>query len=86
MGRYRLIAQRIKGGNVVLAEDQPEYHKLPARVTLHSCGHYTFTTAWEPTPDELERLNKGAHVELCILGNAHPPIMVNVGEVPTDDV
>lgn len=38
-------------------------------------------TAWEPTPDELERLNKGASVHLVVLGTAHPPVMLEVGEV-----
>jgi hypothetical protein len=37
-------------------------------------------TAWEPTPDELERLNKGASVHLVIVGTQHPPVMLEVGD------
>lgn len=39
-------------------------------------------TAWEPTPDELERLAKGAKVYLRVIGRSHPPVMLSVGEVP----
>lgn len=38
-------------------------------------------TAWEPTPDELERLNAGASVHLIVLGTVHPPVMLEVGAV-----
>ena len=39
-------------------------------------------TAWIPNTDELERLNAGASVVLRIMGTAHPPVLVEVGEVP----
>jgi len=39
-------------------------------------------TAWLPTPKELDALNKGAPVHVRIFGRAHPPIMVEVGDVP----
>lgn len=39
-------------------------------------------TAWQPTPEELARLNAGASVHLHILGTVHSPPMVDVGEVP----
>lgn len=49
----------------------------------------SMTSAWEPTPEELERLNKGASVHvrligtaLCKYGTKHPPIMVEVGPIP----
>lgn len=42
----------------------------------------SMTTAWEPTPDELARLNNGAKVEIMILGNMPPPMIVKVGRVP----
>ena len=38
-------------------------------------------TAWEPTPDELERLVKGAYVHLAVVGTQHPPVLLEVGEV-----
>lgn len=49
----------------------------PAPLSIQSS-----VTAWEPAPDELERLNKGAPVHLRILGTQHPPVMLMVGEVP----
>jgi hypothetical protein len=39
-------------------------------------------TAWQPTPDELARLNAGASVHLRVLGTVHPPVMVGVGDLP----
>jgi hypothetical protein len=42
----------------------------------------SMVTAWHPTPKELEALNAGAPVHVRILGTAHPPIMVEVGDIP----
>lgn len=39
-------------------------------------------SAWEPTPTELARLNAGAHVILGVCGLSHPPVSIQVGEVP----
>lgn len=39
-------------------------------------------SAWEPTPDELARLNAGAKVILTVVGTAHPPVTIEVGDVP----
>jgi len=62
---------------------------LPLRDDVINCtvgGHGTpcMTTAWLPTPKELEALNAGAPVHVRIVGTAHPPIMVEVGEPPHD--
>lgn len=46
------------------------------------------TTAWTPTPDELERLSKGACVHIKLLGENPTfgplpmPMIVEVGEIP----
>lgn len=45
----------------------------------------TMTTAWTPTPEELSKLNRGANVQVRLFGINHPPIMVEVGEVPSDE-
>lgn len=37
-------------------------------------------SAWEPTPDELRRLNSGALIYLTVAGVQHPPVMLTVGE------
>jgi hypothetical protein len=77
-----MISQRIEGGNVELAKDQPEYNNLVARYSFQPFGP-TWTTAWELTPDELERLNAGASVELSIISVNHPPVYLTVGKVPS---
>jgi hypothetical protein len=41
-------------------------------------------SAWFPNPRELEALNAGAPVHVKIIGNVHPPIGVEVGEVPSN--
>lgn len=39
-------------------------------------------TAWEPMPNELERISQGAPILVHITGNRPPPMHVTVGEVP----
>jgi hypothetical protein len=77
---------RIRGATRVLGKAQG-YLGLPVRDEPINCnvdGKDTpsMVTAWLPTPKELEALNAGAAVHVRLLGNAHPPIMVTVGEVP----
>lgn len=35
-------------------------------------------TLWEPTPDEIARINAGAKVVLTVLGTAHPHVALDV--------
>ena len=39
-------------------------------------GVRTISSAWFPTPAELELLNQGAPVILTVWGNAHPVVML----------
>jgi hypothetical protein len=76
----------IRGATRVIGKAQG-YMGLPLRDELIKCtvnGPETqsMVTAWLPTPKELAALNAGAAVHVRILGTAHPPIMVDVGEVP----
>jgi hypothetical protein len=71
---------RITGTTRVLGKAQG-YMGLPVRDELVS-GQPAMRTAWLPTPKELEALNAGAPVHVIILGSAHPPILLEVGEVP----
>lgn len=48
-------------------------------------GARFMVSAWEPTPEELERLNKGASVELYINAAQHPVCKVAIGQPPSDD-
>lgn len=76
----------IVGATRVLGKTQG-YLGLPIRDERINCavsGPDTpaMVTAWHPTPAELAALNAGAAVHVRILGTSHPPIMVDVGEVP----
>lgn len=79
-----MIAARIKGTTRLIGKSQG-YIGLAVRDQFTNCtvngdGTPEMVTAWEPTPAELAALNAGAHVEVRILGTAHPPIIVQVGE------
>ena len=81
-----MIIAMIEGATRIIGKRQG-YLGLPIRDVLINCtvnGPETpaMDTAWEPTPDEVERIVKGAKVRVRILGRAHPPLMVEVGDVP----
>lgn len=76
----------IPGVTRVLGKSQG-YLGLPVRDQIKhdsatDCDVPSMTTAWTPTPDELTALNAGASVYVTLLGIAHPPIYVGVGEPP----
>ena len=78
-----MIIGRIPGATRVLGKSQG-YLGLPVRDEIidegvNGPGTPCMTTAWEPTPEELERLMRGAAVYVRILGQVHPPIIVEVG-------
>lgn len=76
---------RVKGCARVLGKQQG-YLGLPVRDELidnRVAGQVNaMTTAWLPTPKEIQAINAGAPVHVRIFGTGHPPIMVEVGEVP----
>lgn len=79
---------RIDGATRVLGKTQG-YLGLPVRDEVIECptngpGTPAMVTAWTPTPDEIARLAAGANVLVRILGTAHPPIMLDVGDPPED--
>ena len=45
-------------------------------------GTPAMATAWQPTPDEIARIVAGAPIYLTILGSAHPPVCMDVGQPP----
>lgn len=76
----------IKGAQRIIGKSQG-YLGLPVRDELindkvNGQDTPTMTTAWLPTPKEIEALNAGAAVHVRLFGKAHPPIMVEVGEIP----
>lgn len=81
-----MMIAMIPGATRVLGKSQG-YLGLPVRDQIDhdaATGLNTpsMTTAWTPTPDELAALNAGASVYVSLLGTAHPPIYVSVGEAP----
>lgn len=81
-----MLIGRIEGATRTIGASQG-YEGLPLRDELINCsvnGPNTpsMTTAWLPTPKELEALNAGASIHVQILGDMHPPIMVSVGPTP----
>lgn len=76
----------IAGATRTLGKSQG-YLGLPLRDETINCavggeGTPSMVTAWLPTPAELAALNAGAAIHVRIIGTAHPPIMVGVGEAP----
>jgi hypothetical protein len=77
---------RIKDATRVMGKAQG-YMALPLRDERIDCkvngpGTPAMVTAWLPTPKELAALSAGAPVHVRILGTCHPPMMVEVGDVP----
>lgn len=54
----------------------------PVNDTVNGPATPSMVTAWEPTPAEIAAIAAGAPIYVRILGTAHPPIMVEVGEIP----
>ena len=80
-----MLIARIPNATRTIGKSQG-YLGLPLRdevrnTTVDGPETRCMVTAWEPTPDELERLNAGASVHLIVLGTVHPPVMLEVGAV-----
>ena len=83
-----MISMRIAGATRTIGKGQG-YWGLSVRDEMVHCtvggpGTPCMVTAWEPTPDELARLNAGAPVLLRVIGTGHPPVSVDVGPSPQD--
>lgn len=82
-----MIIAMIKGATRVCGKAQG-YLGLPVRdmvIIDKATGQETpaMHTAWTPTPDELDRLNKGANIIVSCLGTIPVPMMLTVDtEVP----
>ena len=82
-----MMIMHIKGATRVLGLSQG-YQGLPVKdefIQAEGEGKIpVMLTAWQPTPEELEALNKGASIHLRILGEGHPPVSMDVGPVPEE--
>lgn len=83
-----MINKRIVGTTIVLGapagwkEQTDDANCVGLAVRVETLGRLTVChSAWEPTPEELERLNAGASVILSVVGG-QPPVALEVGEIP----
>jgi hypothetical protein len=81
---------RIERATRVLGKSQG-FFGLPVRDELINervtgDGTPCMVTAWHPTSKELEALNAGAAVHVRLIGTQHPPIMVEVGLAPAEEI
>lgn len=81
-----MIGARVRGATRVLGKSQG-YIGLAVRdetvnTTVDGPETPVMVTAWEPTPVEIAAIVAGAPVHVRIVGTAHPPILVGVGEPP----
>ena len=51
-------------------------------VTLPKSGLNAMGSVWFPTPEEIAWIAAGAPIELWVLGDVHPPVIVQVGTMP----
>lgn len=77
---------RIDGATSVIGKSQG-YLGLPLRHVSVNCsvsgdGTPAMESAWFPTPDEIDAIARGAPVILRIIGEQHPPVMLEVGAPP----
>lgn len=72
--------KRIEGATRTLGKSQG-FLGLPLRDEVVD-GQAMMVSAWEPTPAEVIRLEAGASIIVRLWGEHHPPIKLEVGEVP----
>jgi hypothetical protein len=72
------MIKRIPLATRVLGKSQG-YLGLPVCDVNHADGSHEMLTAWEPTPAEIEAINRGEPIVLSVLGTGHPPVKLSVG-------
>lgn len=70
---------RIKDHNTIFGADQAGVIPLPARRGEGSLGP-EITAAFQPSPEEIDRLKAGGVIELTIVGTGWPPVKLSVPE------
>lgn len=64
------------------AKRNGECMDLPIRQEVVNGSLPALTSAWLPTAEELAKLNAGAPILLRVIAREHPPVMLDVGQVP----
>lgn len=59
-----------------------DVESIEATVTNDHLGRDMIMTVWEPTDDEVDAINRGERIWLCIMGNRLPPACIIVGDRP----
>lgn len=77
-----MMISQIEGANRTCGKSQG-YLGLPVRdeTIIEKDGTITniMHTAWEPTPEEIEKINNGAKIIVSLIGLNPQPINVDVG-------
>ncbi|MBX4883981.1 hypothetical protein HJA90_10345 [Rhizobium bangladeshense] len=78
----------IKGHTRIIGKSQG-YIGLPLRdiainSTVTGADTPAMESAWIADPAEIAAIAAGAPIILRVIGTVHPPVMVYVGEVPSD--
>lgn len=71
------------GHNVRIHGKSQGYLGLPVHHEVVE-GQPMMFTAWTPTPEELEALNKDANVMVSFIGSIPMPMIVSVGKPPEE--
>ena len=77
-----MLPRVIKGANNVVGEKQ-EYTNLRVRkelVDVDGQEHTMISSAWEPTPAEMQTILRGGSIILRILADRQPPVKLEVEE------
>jgi hypothetical protein len=89
VGATRVLGRSQGYYGLPVRDDVIEAGELPHM--LHVMGHNpvdgtvpTMQTVWHLSLEEIERVAAGAGIHVSLVGIAHPPIMVSVGEPPAD--
>lgn len=75
-----MLIARIEGTTRVCGKSQG-YLGMPVRDETIEGGINIMHVAWEPTPEELKLLNKGANVITSTIGISPQPMKVGVGKL-----
>lgn len=86
-----MMIKRIQGTTRELGKAQG-YMGLPIRdcMLTTTVGGQTvigpaMRSAWEPTPAEIEAIQRGEPIILTLMGTGHPPCLITVGDQTNDE-
>lgn len=79
-GTWVMLSNAIEGATRRIGKSQG-YKGLAIRDEVRD-GVPVMVTSWQPTPAEVARIVAGAPVYVALIGQAHPPILLEVGDTP----